>query len=345
MFLVNLVPGIFVSITVFLYAHFDKPNYKLLNNFDFLGIALLAISLGTLEYVLEEGSKKDWFDDTHILFLSITVFLSFIGLLIRELTCKNPIVALDAFYNRNFTCGCIYSFVLGIGLFGVIYLLPMYLFIIAGYSTVQIGITMIATGAAQFVTAPIAATLLRAGMDKRMILFIGFGAFSLGCYLNSFLTIDSRYWEVFIPQLIRGFALMFCFIPINDLALGTLPKDKVQNGSGLYSLIRNLGGAIGLAVINTTIISHSKIHGQAIRDDISMTAPQIQAALENLTQTLVGKVIDPELAAYRIIEDILLRESFVIAINDVFASIGLLFAFAILLIPLSNNTNNKADVH
>ena len=347
MFLLNVIPGIFVCITVFLFVDFDKPNYKLLNNFDILGILLMAISLGGLQYVLEEGNKKDWFQDNHILSLSILVVVTFVWLLIRELSCKNPIIDLNAFRNKNFSFGCVYSFILGVGLYGTVYLLPLFLFSIAGYNTLQIGITMIVTGVFQFVSAPLAGKMMESGTDKRIILAIGFGTFSLGCYLNSFLTAESQYWELFLPQMVRGLALMFCFMPINDLALGTMSKNDVQNASGLYNLTRNLGGAIGLAIINSLITSKSQIYAQSLKDNMPLTSPQVQEYIRFFTQSLIGKVNNPEITAYQLLDNIVMREAFVIAINNVFVIIAALFCVGMLLIPFSSTPKiqDSIDVH
>ena len=296
-----------------------------------------------MQYVLEEGNKKDWFDDNHILFLSIIVVVTFVWLIIRELTCKNPIVDLSAFKNKNFSFGCVYSFILGVGLYGTVYLLPLFLFTIAGYNTLQIGITMIITGIFQFVSAPLAGKMFDYSVDKRIILAIGFGAFALGCYLNSFLTAESEYWEFFLPQVVRGLALMFCFMPINDLALGTMSRRDVQNASGLYNLTRNLGGAIGLALINNSIISNSKSYAQGIKENMPLTSQQAQERVEFFTQSLIGKVDNPELAAIQLLDNVVSREAFIIAINNVFVIIAILFCIGMVLIPFSSTTENKAE--
>ncbi|GAB4164082.1 MAG: MFS transporter [Rickettsiaceae bacterium] len=336
MFLLNIIPGIFVCTTVWLYVDFDKPNYKLLNNFDFIGILLMITSLGSLQYILEEGNKKDWLEDGHILFLTVTSFTTFVLLIIRELTCKNPVIDLSAFKNKNFSFGCAYSFILGMGLYGTVYLLPLFLFTIAGYNTLQIGITMIVTGAFQFISAPLAGKMVDSGIDKRIILAIGFSLFAFGCFANSFLTAESKYWEVFIPQMIRGLALMFCFMPINDLALGTISKHEVQNASGLYNLTRNLGGAIGLAVLNSIIISQSKIFAQAMKDNMPLTSSIAQENLNFFMQSLTGRVNDPETAAYLLLNNLVAREAFVIAINHVFVIITIMFCMGMVLIPFSS---------
>lgn len=180
------------------------------------------------------------------------------------------------------------------------------------------------------------------GVDKRLILAIGFGAFALGCYLNSFLTAESEYWEFFLPQVVRGLALMFCFMPINDLALGTMQKHEVQNASGLYNLTRNLGGAIGLAIINSLIISKSKSYAQSMKENMPLTSPQVQERIDFFIQTLIGRVDNPELAALQLLDNVVARESFIIAFNNVFVIITILFCMGMILIPFSSMPKNTA---
>jgi DHA2 family multidrug resistance protein len=204
---------------------------------------------------------------------------------------------------------------------------------------------MVVTGIFQFVSAPLAGKMFDSGIDKRIILAIGFIAFAYGCYLNSFLTADAAYWELFIPQMVRGLSLMFCFMPINDLALGTMPKDEVQNASGLYNLTRNLVGAIGLAIINSLIISKSKIYVQGMKDNMPITSQQVQQRLEFFTQSLEGKVNDPEAVAFQLLDNVLAREAFVIAINNVFVIIAILFCIGMVLIPFSSTPKMETSAH
>ncbi|MCC8371232.1 MAG: DHA2 family efflux MFS transporter permease subunit [Rickettsia endosymbiont of Pseudomimeciton antennatum] len=336
MFLLNVIPGIFVCVIVYLYADFDQPNYDLLKNFDFLGIILLTITLASLQYVLEEGNKKGWTENSLILFLIILTAVGFITLVIRELTFFNPILDLTVFVNKNFAFGCIYSFVIGIGLYGAVYLLPLFLFIIAGFNTVQIGFTMMVTGIGQFLSAPLAGRMLGSGVDLRIMLAIGLAMFSLGCYLNSFLTADAKFVEFFLPQFIRGLAMMFCFLPTNNLALESMSKDKVGNASGLYNLTRNLGGAVGIAVISTLLTDKTKIFSQYLNENISSTSPSALMKLQFMGQLLDGKVVDPEKVSYFLLANNINKEAFVIAINSIFGIISALFFMVMLFLPFTS---------
>jgi DHA2 family multidrug resistance protein len=337
MFLLNVIPGIFVCVIVYLYADFDKANYNLLKNFDYIGITLLTITLASLQYVLEEGNKRGWYDDTLILFLTILIIVAFIMLIIRELTFINPILDLTTFANKNFTFGCAYSFVIGIGLYGAVYILPLFLFTVAGFNTVQIGLTMAVTGGAQFLSAPLAGKMLGSGADLRIMLALGLAMFSFGCYLNSFLTPDAKFAEFFLPQFVRGLALMFCFLPTNNIALGSVSKERVGNASGLYNLTRNLGGAVGLAVIATILTDKTKIYSQYLNENISSTSPSVIMNLNFLSQLLDGRVTDPEQASYFLFASNINKEAFVMAINNVFAIISALFFVVMILLPFTSS--------
>ena len=160
---------------------------------------------------------------------------------------KRQIVDLSAFTNRNFALGSLFSFVMGVGLYGLTYLYPVYLSAIRGYDSLMIGETMFVSGLAMFFTAPLAG-ILSARMDLRVMMVIGFVSFGIGTWMMSGITHDWDFHELFIPQVLRGFGLMLSMVPINNIALGTLPPQKMKGASGLYNLTRNLGGAVGLAL-------------------------------------------------------------------------------------------------
>lgn len=344
MFLINLIPGILVSITVLKFANFNKPNWNILKNFDYVGVFLMALSLGLLEYVLEEGSRYSWFESRYIIFLTFVIACSFVAFFMHELTFSNPIIYLSAFKNRNFTLGCITGFVLGIGLFGVVYIMPLFLYRVAGMDTLQIGIVMIVTGASQFLIAPIAGKMSGTVHDKRIMLVIGLVGFAFGTYLNSGLTADSRFYEFLWPQAFRGASLMFCFIPINEMALGTMHPSDVQNASGLYNLMRNLGGAVGLAVINTTLGNDTKRFADILGSHLVPTDPNthyIQGVFKHMFQF---KVSNPDLASLEMMKNILTRDALIIGMNDIFLSISLLFLSGLIIVPFFDQPKNKGQI-
>ena len=207
----------------------------------------MAGFLGALEYVLEEGPRNDWFGDDTVLLLA---WVS--GHLGGRLLCARA----DRASSRSSICApsptatsrsaSLFSFVLGIGLYGLTYLYPVYLAQVRGYNALMIGETMFVSGVAMFLTAPIAGRLMTK-VDPRFMLMAGFLFFAVGTWWMTYLTKDWDFWELFWPQVFRGVGLMLAMMPINNISLGTLPPERVKNASGLFNLMRNLGGAVGLA--------------------------------------------------------------------------------------------------
>lgn len=305
----------------------------LLNNIDFLGIAYIVIFLGSLQFVLEEGVRKEWFESREVVFFSLVAVTAGIAMFYRELTIAHPIVDLWAFRNRNFAVGCIFSFILGIGLFTLLYLMPVYLASVKGLNSLQIGQYIMVTGVFQLLSAFVAGSLVKI-MDLRLMLALGLSGFALGSWMNGNLTHEAGYWEFFWPQAIRGFSLMFCFLPVNSLALGTLPAEEVKNASGFYNLMRNLGGAIGLEVANTMIIKMIKENYAVLREVVTLGSPQAQAFLGDLRERMEGAALpDVEAAALKQLYGLVMREAEVLTLNTLFHMLGLIFLAALLLLP------------
>jgi len=252
LFLVNIVPGIFVIIATATLVDFDEPDLALLDRFDWWGLVFMAGFLGSLEFVLEEGPTNDWFADEWIVIFTVIGVFSAVAFFARVLTAEEPVVDIRAFLNRNFATGSAFSFVVGIGLYGLTYLYPLYLARVRDYSALMIGETMFVSGVAMFLCAPIAGRLM-GKIDPRLMIAFGFGAFALGTWQVTGLTKDWDFWELLWPQILRGVGIMMAMIPINNLSLGTLPPAQLKNASGLFNLMRNLGGAVGLALINTVL--------------------------------------------------------------------------------------------
>jgi MFS transporter, DHA2 family, multidrug resistance protein len=334
MFLANVLPGIAVALAVWLFVDIDRPDWGLLKGFDLAGLLLMALFLGSLEYVFEEGPRNDWLEDDVI---ATFVALAVAGGLLffwRMFTYKQPIVWLKAFHDRNFAIGSLFSFILGIGLYGSTFLLPAFLGRVRGFNSLQIGLLMIVTGAFQFASAPIAGALSKR-LDLRVMLALGLSLFGTGVYLQSFETAEWDFWEFALPQAVRGISLMLCFIPINTLALGTLPPHELKNASGLYNLMRNLGGAIGLGAINTVLIDRLALHYQRLSENITSARPAVTGFLDGLSSRLGDMLpVDPDLAALRKLNDLVAREATVLTFNDALLLMAGVFGFALLLMPL-----------
>ncbi len=343
LFLVNLVPGFLVSLFAWLFVRVDEPEWSLLETIDFRGIFYIVIFLGSLQFVLEEGVRKEWFDSREIIFFSLLAAAAAIAMLYRELRIDHPIVDLRAFHNRNFAVGCAYSFILGIGLYTLLFLMPVYLANIKGLNSLQIGEYLMITGMFQLLSAFVAGPLAKI-LDSRLMLALGLFLFGLGAWVNGNLSYEAGFWEFFWPQAMRGFALMFCFLPINSLALGTLPPEEVKNASGLYNLMRNLGGAIGLAVANTLMIQINKQNYAILREAVTPSSPQGQLQLAGLQERLAGfSVPDSSAAAMKMLCGLALREAEVLTMNTLFHALALIFFLSLLLMPWVRKVSVQSD--
>ena len=323
LFFINIVPGIIVTIAAFTLIDFDKPDYKLFDHFDFAGLLLMAGFLGALEYVLEEGPRNDWFNDDSVFLFAWVSGLSMIGFFVRMFTARQPIVDLKAFADRNFALGSLFSFVMGIGLYGLTLLYPLYLGMVRGYDALMIGETMFVSGLAMFLTAPIAGRLT-GKFDPRKVMMVGFAFFAIGTWWMTYLTADWDFRELFWPQVFRGVGLMLAMVPINNIALGTLPPERMKNASGLFNLTRNLGGAVGLALLTTILNDRTDLHLARLHESITWARKPAMEMLDSLTTRFQGAG-DAHAMALQKLTSIVHRQGVVMAFSDVFFVLTLLF--------------------
>ncbi len=334
LFLINMAPGLLVTLGVWFLVDFDKPDWKLLKVMDFAGLILMALFLGCLEYVLEEGTRLDWLGDDSIRICATISLVAGLLFVWRTLSYAEPIVDLRAFADRNFLLGCIFSFVIGIGLYGSVYLIPLFLSRVRDYKPMQIGIIMFVAGVFQFMSAPVAGRLSRI-FEPRLVLCFGLALFGGGVYLQHFLTADWGYWEFFLPQAVRGFALMFLFMPVNMAALGTLPQARMKNASGLYNLMRNLGGAIGLAGINYLMTERLNLHWARLVDRMTAANPNVTAYLDQIGRSMGTRLgSSGDNAALKSLANLVMREAQVLTFADVSLIMAAIFIAAIALVPL-----------
>ena len=334
LFLVNIVPGIAAAVAVWLTIDIDKPELSLLRHFDLCGLVLMALFLGCLQYALQEGPRWDWLADETICAAVVVSAIASAFFFWRVLTYHQPIVDVRAFLNRNFALGTFFTFTIGIGMYGTTYLVPLFLAQVRGYSALQIGLTVIVVGLVTMVMSPASAYMARK-LDLRVMLSIGLGLFAFSMYLTATLTNQTSFWELFVPQAVRGLGLICCYLPANLIALGSLSTDKMRNAAGLYNLTRDLGGAIGLAAIGTIMNNRLHFHWNRLIEDINPARPAVQHFLEMQSgrlETLVPG--DAGRAAVRLLANLVQREALVLTYNDALMLIGGLFVAALFMMPL-----------
>jgi DHA2 family multidrug resistance protein len=332
LFFINIVPGIGITIGVLALVDFDQPNFALLDRFDWFGLIFMAGFLGALEYVLEEGPQYEWLQDTSVAICAAICVLSAIAFFYRVLTVEEPIVDIRAFTDRNFAIGCLLSFCIGIGLYGLTYIYPRYLSEVRGYSAMMIGETMFVSGITMFLTAPIVGRLMLR-FDMRIIIAAGLVIFALGSYQMTWITRDYDFYELLLPQVLRGVGMMFAMVPTNNIALGTLAPDRVKNASGLFNLTRNLGGAVGLALINQVLNDRTDLHIVRLQERVTWGNATATETLNMFTQRLQG-MGDAALMAMKQLTQIVHRQAVVMGYGDAFFILTVFYLGLSLLVML-----------
>jgi DHA2 family multidrug resistance protein len=332
LFLANVAPGLLAGFAVWRLLDVDRADPSVRKGFDWIGLVLMALFLGSLQFMLEEGTRWDWFESERIRRCAALAVASGALFLWRALLYRRPIVELRAFADRNFTIGCVLSFFFGVGIYGSTYLLPLFLGQIHGDSALQIGAVMAVTGAFQFLSAPLAGALSDR-IDLRLMLSGGLLLFGTGLILNAGMTAESHFAELFWPQAVRGLALMLCFLPINTIALGTLPLERLANASGLYNLMRNLGGAIGLAVIDTLYDQRLFLHVTRLQESLTQADIATSLTIDRLSSRIAEVLSTAEAPTVRLLSSLVRREAAVMAFNDVFLVLGIALLAGLLLIP------------
>jgi MFS transporter, DHA2 family, multidrug resistance protein len=337
LFYINLIPGILVSVLIPFLVKIDEPDFSLLKGADYPGIVLMALGLGCLEYVLEEGARWNWFDDATIRTCAVVAIAAGILFIIRSLTFARPVVDLRALGSRNFLVGCILSFMTGVGIFSTIFLTPLFLGYVRGYSAWQIGVAISSTGAASLAGVPIYIVLARK-FDTRWLMMFGLGLFGLSLWSFSFITHDWGGAELFIPQILRGFPQVFAVAPAVNLGLGSLPPNRLKYASGLFNMMRNLGGAIGIAACATILNNRTNLHFLRLAEHLNSTNVSMQRMLNQIGAKFAaangGDIIHGHGAALRHLWSLAYREARVQTFADAFLAMAVCLAVATLMVPL-----------
>jgi MFS transporter, DHA2 family, multidrug resistance protein len=337
LFFINLVPGIFVAVVVPLLVRIDKPNRALLRGADYLGMILMALCLGCLEYTLEEGERWDWFSDDLIRSTAWIAGLTGVAFVWRSLRHAQPIVDFTALRIRNFGLGSLFSFVSGIAIFATIYLTPLFLGRVRGFSALQIGLTVFSTGLFQVSALPLYTALARR-IDLRWLMMFGFLCFTLSMWAFVPITHEWGWRELLLPQALRGFGQQFALAPVITLALGSLPSQRLKLASGLFNLMRNLGGAIGIAVCGTILNDRSNVHFLHLAERLTSSNVSAQGLLAQVTAADAtrwgGDTVHAATAALRQLWLLTYREAQTQAFADAFLAIMVCLAVATVLIPL-----------
>ena len=324
-FYLNLIPGLLLLAGVW-YGISAKPmQLQLLKQGDWWGILAMAIGLGSLQVVLEEGTRKDWFSSTFIVRLAITAIVFLSLFLWIEFTRKQPFINLRLLGRRNLGLSTIVSLTLGLGLYGSVYILPLYLAQVQGYNPLQIGEVIMWAGVPQLFIVPLVPKLMQR-FDIRLMIGIGLSLFAVSCFMNSTMTHNTGIAELRWSQVVRAMGQPLIMVPLSSIATSDIEPSQAGSASGLFNMMRNLGGSIGIAALATLLTRREQFHSNHIGEAISLYSPETQQRLEQMTQSFIRLGADSQTAhqqAIAAISNIVRREAYIMAYNDCFYFIGL----------------------
>jgi DHA2 family multidrug resistance protein len=341
LFLINLPAGIVVALIAGMAVRVDRANWRYFGAVDLAAVPLLAVFLAVLQGVLSEAPRRGWDDPTMLGLMAVGAICG-AGTLRRCVRHKTPLVDLRAFNDRNFALACWYSFVLGVGLYGATYLLPLFLGLVRAHGSLEIGEIMIVTGAAQLLTAPIA-TLFERRVDARLLIAAGYALLAVGFLGNGGETPETDFWGLAWQQVARGAGFMLCLLPTTSLALGRQAAGAVPNASGVFNLMRNLGGAVGLALIDTVIAHRTPVHVASFAARLeagdAAAARFIGLPIDLFSGSAVGP-IDP--ATSGLIAPFLERAGLASALNDAWLLIGGFVLLSLVMLPFLRPVNQAS---
>jgi len=336
LFLINVVPGLIAASTTSYLLPQQRTDFGELKKLDAVSLLLLAAALAGLEIGLKQAPQGGWLSAS----CAGSLLASAVGLGLffwRTSHALHPVLRLVALKRRSFALGCLLSFCLGVGLFGSVYLMPVFLAFVRGRDAFEIGSIMLVTGVAQLITAPFAA-LLESRVGARPLTAAGFALFAIGLGLSYFQPRTADFEEMFWPQIIRGIAIMFCLLPPTRIALGDLPEAEIADASGLFNLMRNLGGAIGIALIDSILYGRVGAYAENFRD--RLLAGDISAARAiGLDPSLMlnrpsGPPTDAEIAYVR---PLIEKASLALCINEAWLMLAAVAIVGLLLVPFARD--------
>jgi len=334
-FYVNIVPGIAVTGLAIAFIRVDRPNPAMLRKIDYSHLAALAVFLGGLEYVLEEGPRHNWLGDPNI---ATAAWLSLVGFglfLERSFNSGGPIVKLTPFRKPTFAIACAFNLVVGFGLYSATYLLPVFLGRVRGYNSLQIGETVFVTGIAQILSTIVAARLSQR-VDQRLVITVGLSVFAASLWMTSYVRPDWGFQAFLIPQVLRGAAIMLCIVPSVGMALTGFEMAELRYASGLFNLMRNLGGAIGIAVVNTWLQDNTRIQAARMGESLGEPgrhAPDFIAAFASQIGSVAGDPNQALLAAQGQMAALVSRYALTSGFDEVFRMMAWLFIATLVMVP------------
>ncbi|MEZ5028958.1 MAG: DHA2 family efflux MFS transporter permease subunit [Ferruginibacter sp.] len=349
-FYINIPIGIIATLLTLQFVRSPKYAEKSKGiDIDWLGIGLLAIAIGSLQYVLEKGQDDDWFSNNTILILLVVAGLGLYFFVWRELVFRKPIVELRVLKNGNLRVGTILSFILGFGLYGSTFIIPLYVQSILGWTAMQAGMLMIPSALTTAVMMPVIGTLLQKGIPHQYIAATGMFLFAIFCFWGfKILTPDTGEGDFFWMLIVRGFAMGMLFIPVTTLALSTLKGQEIGQGAAFTGMMRQLGGSFGIAIITTFLSRQHMVHRSDLVSKLQVSDPAVQQRLHGIQHALMSKGMPADAAlkaSYAGLDGMITKQVAVLSYMDVFMYLSIMFLLCVpFVIMVRGNIKKKVNL-
>lgn len=349
-FYINIPLGIIAVIMAAAFI-FDPPYLRRARvAIDWWGLGLLTVGLGTLQIVLDKGQQDDWFNSSFILSCSILSALTLLALVYVELKHEHPIINLRLFKDVSFSAGNFVMFMLGFSLYSSIVLIPLFLQTLMGYDATMAGMVLAPGGAATLITMPFVGAVI-SKYDGRKVILVGLIISAWSMFLMQGFTLEASYWDFVWPRIILGVGLAMLFVPLSTLTLSSIPKVEMGNAAGLYNLLRNMGGSVGIAVAATMLSRQSQFYQNVLAGQVTPYNPVARQKLEMVKQGLMLRGLDAataDKASLAAIYGMLQRQAGMLAYNRIFWIVGLTFLGVmpfLLLLRKQKNSTETEGVH
>lgn len=349
-FYVTVLPGAVMYAMLWYSLDRESRHLEEWGRGDWIGIATIAVGLGALETTLEEGNKNDWFGSSYIIRLSIVAMGSLILFTVAQFRRKNPLLNLRLLGRRNFGLGSVANFFFGLSMYGWLYIVPLYLARIQGYNAEQIGEVLVWIGLPQLAILPFIPKVIRIVPPKYLVV-AGYVLFIVGSLMATRLSTDFSGPQFLASSLVRAVAQSMVMMPLSAMAVAGIERQHAGSASALFNMIRNLGGAIGIAVLQTFLTKREQFHSNILTAQVSLLSEAVRHRLDGMAHFFVGRLAaDPFLAQHEAsiaAARVLRREANIMAFDDtvVFQSALLGLALVAILFMKKGAAANAGEAH
>lgn len=349
-FYINIPIGVIATLLTLSFVRSPKYSEKSkAKDVDWLGIALLAVAVGSLQYVLEKGQDEDWFNSVTIIILAVTAVFGLFFFIWRELSFRNPVVELRVLKNGNLRVGTILSFIMGFGLYGSTFIIPLYTQATLGWTAQQAGMLMIPSALTTAFMMPIIGQLLQKGVKQQYLVALGMFLFFIYSFWGyKIITPDTGADAFFWLLIVRGMGMGMLFIPVTTLALSTLKGQQIGQGAAFTGMMRQLGGSFGVAVITTFLAHKNMVHRSNLVGHLNVNDLDVQQKVQALQHLFISKGMTPDMAlnsAYKALEYTVMKQASVLSYMDAFLGLGVMFLICIpFVLMVKGNKGKKVDI-